>query len=81
MRMFNVKNIITTPGVGLIGGLLLVFFFLLIFLPNKKIDTKEKLSHDRIIYLKDSIEMEYLKKQLESYPYNHSEIKDITVKN
>jgi len=30
----------------------------------------------RIQRLKDSLEMEYYKKQLGTYPYNHSEIKD-----
>jgi hypothetical protein len=39
-----------------------------------------RMSHDRVKYLRDSLEMEYIKKQLETYPYDHSEIKDITVK-
>lgn len=40
-----------------------------------------RMNHDRVKYLKDSLEMEYYKKQLESYPYDHSEIKDTTVTN
>ena len=38
-----------------------------------------QMNHDRVKYLRDSLEMEYYKKQLESYPYDHSEIKDTTV--
>lgn len=41
--------------------------------------TNPRMNHDRVKYLKDSLEMEYYKKQLESYPYDHSEIKDTTV--
>lgn len=33
----------------------------------------------RIKSLRDSLEMEYYKKQLESFPFEHSEIKDTTV--
>jgi len=48
---------------------------------DKKMTPKDKkMTHNRLEYLRDSLEMEYYKKQLESYPYDHSEIKDITVK-
>lgn len=40
-------------------------------------DTK----YNEMRILKDSLEVEYYKKQLKSYPFNHSEIKDTTVKN
>ena len=36
--------------------------------------------YDRMRYLRDSVEMEYYKKELSSFPENHSEIKDTTVK-
>jgi len=41
--------------------------------------SNSQMNHDRVKYLRDSLEMEYYKKQLESYPYDHSEIKDTTV--
>jgi cell division protein FtsL len=42
--------------------------------------TKNTVEKNKIEYLKDSLEMEYNKKQLETYPFDHSEIKDTTVK-
>ena len=43
--------------------------------------TEQHISHSRVEYLKDSLEMEYYKKQLESYPYDHSKIPtDDTIK-
>lgn len=36
--------------------------------------------YDEIRYQKDSLEVELYKRQLESYPFDHSEIKDTTVK-
>jgi len=36
--------------------------------------TKKHMNHSRVEYLRDSLEMEYYKKRLELYPYNHSEI-------
>jgi hypothetical protein len=45
--------------------------------PNQDVERgKEAL---RLEHLKDSLEMEYYKKELKSYPYDHSEIKDTTV--
>jgi hypothetical protein len=43
---------------------------------RKKSEVKNHMNYERIKYLKDSLEMEYYKKQLESYPFDHSEIKD-----
>ena len=43
------------------------------------LNSKTEQTHSRVEYLKDSLEMEYIKKKLESYPYDHSEIKDTTV--
>jgi hypothetical protein len=43
--------------------------------------TRKRLEHDKIKNLRDSLEMEYYKKQLESYPYDHSKIPtDDTIK-
>jgi len=45
------------------------------------LSTRKKMTHNRLVYLKDSLEMEYYKKQLESYPYDHSKIPtDDTIK-
>lgn len=41
--------------------------------------TKNTLKEREMKYLKDSLEVEYYKKQLETYPFDHSEIKDTTV--
>ena len=58
-------------------GFLLIVMVLLVYVsitPNQDVeDRKEFLRMER---LKDSLETEYYKKELKSYPYNHSEIKD-----
>jgi|694.fasta_scaffold138271_2 hypothetical protein len=58
-------------------GFLLIVMMLLLYVsltPNQDVeDKKEFLRMER---LKDSLETEYYKKELESYPYNHSKIKD-----
>ena len=58
-------------------GFLLIVMTLLIYVsitPNQDVeDRKEFLRMER---LKDSLETEYYKKELKSYPYNQSEIKD-----
>jgi hypothetical protein len=58
-------------------GFLLIVMALLIYVsitPNQDVeDRKEFLRMER---LKDSLETEYYKKELKSYPYNQSEIKD-----
>ena len=55
--------------------------FVIIMFSSKVSDggSNPQMNHDRVKYLRDSLEMEYYKKQLESYPYDHSEIKDTTV--
>jgi hypothetical protein len=62
-----------------------VIFFLVVMMlllyvaitPNQDVERgKEAL---RLENHKDSLEMEYYKKELKSYPYDHSEIKDTTV--
>jgi hypothetical protein len=53
--------------------------FVVIMFSSKINNGKPRMSHERISFLRDSLEMEYYKKQLESYPYDHSEIKDTTV--
>jgi hypothetical protein len=60
-------------------GLMMVAFVTLVFLSTDKPSVNRRMDHDRVKYLRDSLEMEYYKKQLESYPYDHSEIKDTTV--
>jgi hypothetical protein len=47
---------------------------------NANYDVDANKQQQRIQYVKDSLETEYYKKELESYPYNHSEIKDTTKK-
>ena len=58
-------------------GFLLIVMALLVYVsitPNQDVeDRKEFLRMER---LKDSLETEYYKKELKSYPYNHGEIKD-----
>jgi len=51
--------------------------FVIIMFSSKVSDSgsNPQMNHDRVKYLRDSLEMEYYKKQLESYPYDHSEIK------
>lgn len=75
-------NTDTSRTIGLIGviiGLSILFIVLIVTSTEKKTVNKEQISHDKLLYIKDSLEMEYIKKQLESYPYDHSEIKDTTV--
>jgi hypothetical protein len=60
-------------------GLMMVAFVTLVFLFTDKPSVNRRVDRDRVKYLRDSLEMEYYKKQLESYPYDHSEIKDTTV--
>jgi hypothetical protein len=48
--------------------------FLISVTPNYDVEALKK--QQKIQHLKDSLETEYYKKELKSYPYNHSEIKD-----
>lgn len=59
---------------------IIVFIFLFVFVLSvpvfllfnfKKTNTMD---HNRVEYLRDSLQMEYYKKQLESYPFEHSKI-------
>ena len=49
---------------------------------TSRIDSYNKqMTHDKLEFIKDSLETEYYKKQLESYPYDHSKIPtDDTIK-
>jgi hypothetical protein len=47
------------------------FYFLTSSVKDNRYERKEK---ETIQYLRDSLEMEYSKKQLESYPFEHSRI-------
>ena len=59
-----------------------VIFFLVVMMlllyvairPNQDVERGKEVL--RLEHLKDSLEMEYYKKELKSYPYDHSEIKD-----
>jgi hypothetical protein len=43
--------------------------------------SNKKITHNKLKFIKDSLETEYYKKQLESYPYDHSKIPtDDTIK-
>lgn len=48
---------------------LLVSVFLLF-----KFKNVNTMNHNRVEYLRDSLQMEYYKKQLETYPFEHSKI-------
>jgi ABC-type glycerol-3-phosphate transport system permease component len=61
----------------LMGLLMMLFGGIIISITIMK--NKPKMNHERISFLRDSLEMEYYKKQLESYPFDHSKIKDTTV--
>jgi hypothetical protein len=52
---------------------------MIIFITSKTIEANRVISIERENFIKDSIETEQIKKQLRSYPYDHSEIKDTTV--
>ena len=61
-------------------GFLLIVMTILVYVslaPNQDVEDRKEFL--RIERLKDSLEMEYYKKELKSYPYDHSEIKDTTV--
>lgn len=60
-----------------IGGLL--FIIAVVYLSRDHEPTVETPPRT-IEYLRDSFEMEYYKKQLETYPIEHSKIPDTTVK-
>jgi len=60
-------------------GFFLIVMMLLVYVsltPNQDVEDRKEFL--RIEKLKDSLEIEFYKKQLESYPYDHSEIKDTT---
>jgi hypothetical protein len=53
--------------------------FIISVTPNYDVEALKK--QQRVQYLKDSFEIEYYKKELESYPYDHSKIPtDDTIK-
>lgn len=59
-----------------LGISMMVLGFTFIFIGTTKKKKTMFNEYDRIKYLRDSLEMEYYKKQLETYPFDHSEIKD-----
>jgi len=58
----------------LLFGILLMSVGVILFISLIDSKTKKHMNHSRVEYLRDSLEMEYYKKRLELYPYNHSEI-------
>ena len=60
-------------------GFFLIVMMLLLYVavtPNQDVEMRKEVL--RLEHLKDSLEMEYYKKELKSYPNDHSEIKDTT---
>jgi hypothetical protein len=60
-------------------GFFLIVMMLLLYIavtPNQDVEMRKETL--RLEHLKDSLEMEYYKKELKSYPNDHSEIKDTT---
>ena len=59
-----------------------LFVILVSIIITSRIDSYNKqITHDKLEFIKDSLETEYYKKQLESYPYDHSKIPtDDTIK-
>jgi hypothetical protein len=63
-------------------GFFLIVMMLLLYVavtPNQDVEMRKEVL--RLEHLKDSLEMEYYKKELKSYPNDHSEIKDTTKQN
>jgi ABC-type lipoprotein release transport system permease subunit len=63
----------------LVSVLFVIFISIII---TSIIDSSNKqMTHNKLEFIKDSLETEYYKKQLESYPYDHSKIPtDDTIK-
>jgi hypothetical protein len=59
-----------------------LFLITISIIITSRIDSDNKqMTHDKLRFIKDSLESEYYKKQLESYPYDHSKIPtDDTIK-
>ena len=65
----------------IVMSIMMLLFITGVVLLTDGLSTRKKLEHDKIKNLRDSLEMEYYKKQLESYPYDHSKIPtDDTIK-
>jgi hypothetical protein len=65
----------------IVMSIMMLLFVTGVVLLTDELSTRKKMTHNRLVYLKDSLEMEYYKKQLESYPYDHSKIPtDDTIK-
>ena len=80
-QLRGVREVMRNKSFVITISLMMLAFVTLVFILNNSSSHSKKMSHDRVKYLRDSLEMEYIKKQLESYPYDHSEIKDTTVIN
>lgn len=60
-------------------GFFIIVMMLLLYVavtPNQDAEMRKEMI--RLEHLKDSLEVEYYKKELKSYPNDHSEIKDTT---
>lgn len=71
--MKQVKENLKEVGFFLIVMMLLLYVSLT---PNQDVERKKEFL--RIEHMRDSLEMEYYKRKLDSYPFDHSEIKDTT---
>ena len=69
--MRQIKENFKEVGFFLIVMMLLVYVSLT---PNQDVERKKEFL--RIQQVRDSLEMEYYKKKLDSHPFDHSEIKD-----
>ena len=59
----------------------LFIIFILIIITSIIDSSNKQMTHNKLEFIKDSLETEYYKKQLESYPYDHSKIPtDDTIK-
>lgn len=63
------------PILDRVAIMLLLFVFFLVLIGYMLTSTM-RVKEEKFRLMKDSLEVEYYKKQLESYPYDHSEIKD-----
>lgn len=70
MKRSNIINLIKIAS--LIGGLT---FLIALIIEEENARIKPAMMQDRVLFLRDSLEMEYYRKELEAtYPVDHSKI-------
>jgi hypothetical protein len=72
------KMIMWLIGCSMVISVGVIMFFSISYI--NYLDMKEIINEQKIKSLKDSLERDCNQKLMESYPYDHSEIKDTTVK-